>query len=136
MKLSKGLKANTNIPDSAMSDIAFLLIIFFMITTVFNKDQGLDLTLPQATKPETLEQTVLHVTLQKGDDGTMVRLEGKPVFIEALSAHIMVEGSKRANLYVVLKADGSIPYEIIKRVLNSIQEGYVNKVALAVDYKK
>ena len=136
MKLSKGLKANTHIPDSAMSDIAFLLIIFFMITTVFNKDQGLDLTLPQATKPDTLEQTVLHVTLPKGSDGTTVRLEGKDIYIEALSANIMVEGSKRANLYVVLKADGSIPYEIIKRVLNSIQEGYVNKVALAVDYKK
>ncbi|MCK5398579.1 biopolymer transporter ExbD [bacterium] len=136
MKLKKGLKANTNIPDSAMSDIAFLLIIFFMITTVFNKDQGLDLSLPQATKPDTLEQTVLHVTLPKGNDGTMVRLEGKDIYIEALSANIMVEGSKRANLYVVLKADGSIPYEIIKRVLNSIQEGYVNKVALAVDYKK
>ena len=102
MKLKKGLKANTNIPDSAMSDIAFLLIIFFMITTVFNKDQGLDLSLPQATKPDTLEQTVLHVTLPKGNDGTMVRLEGKDIYIEALSANIMVEGSKRANLYVVL----------------------------------
>lgn len=136
MKVRKGLKASTKIPDSAMSDIAFLLIIFFMITTVFNKDQGIDLKLPQATKPDVLDQSVLHVTLEQGNTGATVRLEGKDIHIEQLAPMIMAEGSKRANLFIVLKADGSIPYEIIKTVLDRIQEGYVNKVALAVDYRK
>ena len=35
---SRKSKANSNVPDSSMADIAFLLLIFFMVTTVFQKD--------------------------------------------------------------------------------------------------
>ena len=136
MKVKTKSKASTAIPASAMSDIAFLLIIFFMITTVFNKEQGLDIALPEATKPKVLEQTVIHVAIEKGSDGSIIALEGKLIALEQLSALIMAERMRKPNTYVVLKADESIPYSVIKKILDRIQEGYVNKVALAVDYKK
>ena len=43
---TKGTRPSDSIPTSSMADIAFLLLIFFLVTTVFPKDKGLALVLP------------------------------------------------------------------------------------------
>ena len=43
-----------NIPTASMGDIAFLIIIFFMTSTVFTRDKGIKLLLPEKTDVETL----------------------------------------------------------------------------------
>ena len=140
MKLKREKKVSTKIPDSSMADIAFLLIIFFMVTTVFNKETGIDITLPAATKPNILDQNVVHVTVPNPESAdfqpNMAFLEGKPYDLETLTARIMQEKMKKQNLYVVLKADQKVPYSVIKNVMDSIQEGFVNKIALAVKMEK
>ena len=40
------------IPTASMGDIAFLIIIFFMVTTVFTRDKGLKMLLPEKTEKE------------------------------------------------------------------------------------
>ena len=70
MKIGRKRKAKAEIPTSSMSDIAFLLIIFFMATTKFDVKEGIKLVLP-ATAPETAEQAE---TIQLGDD-KMTRLQ-------------------------------------------------------------
>jgi len=46
--IEKKRRPQAEIPNSAMSDIAFLLLIFFMVSTVFVKEKGLKVTLPKA----------------------------------------------------------------------------------------
>ena len=46
MKIERRTRTESEIPTSSMADIAFLLIIFFMVTTVFSATKGLELTLP------------------------------------------------------------------------------------------
>jgi biopolymer transport protein ExbD len=43
------LSSEAEIPTASMADIAFLLIIFFMTSTVFMRDKGLKLVLPEKT---------------------------------------------------------------------------------------
>ena len=43
----KQSKVSDKIPTSSMADIAFLLLIFFLVTTVFSEDRGLSLVLPE-----------------------------------------------------------------------------------------
>jgi len=52
MKIRQKKEMKVVIPTASTSDIAFLLIIFFMLTTVFRKELGLKVTLPQAKKTE------------------------------------------------------------------------------------
>ena len=46
MKLDRRANTEATIPTSSMADIAFLLIIFFMVTSVFSATKGLEFTLP------------------------------------------------------------------------------------------
>lgn len=50
MKFNKKIKNKTAIPTSSMSDVVFILLLFFMVTTVFRQFSGLPLELPTAKK--------------------------------------------------------------------------------------
>ena len=51
MKIKRNLPSS-DIPTASMADIAFLLIIFFMVTSVFSATKGLDFTLPKEEKDD------------------------------------------------------------------------------------
>jgi len=59
-KIVKKTKAEAIIPSASMSDIAFLLIIFFMVTTVFRQERGLDVSIPTGDLAGKLEQRRIH----------------------------------------------------------------------------
>ena len=64
MKFDRKTSMSAEIPTSSMADIAFLLIIFFMVTTVFSATKGLELALPKEEKnapPETQEAVFIKV---------------------------------------------------------------------------
>ncbi len=48
MQLNRREKSNPEIPTSSMADIAFLLIVFFLVTTTMNQDKGIGMQLPPA----------------------------------------------------------------------------------------
>ena len=51
MKIIRKTSIRADIPTASMADIAFLLIIFFMVTTVFSSTRGLELRLPREEPP-------------------------------------------------------------------------------------
>ncbi len=53
MELRQKRKIAPSIPTASMGDIAFLIIIFFMTTTVFTREKGIKMLLPEKTQQET-----------------------------------------------------------------------------------
>lgn len=53
MELRQKKKFQATIPTASMGDIAFLIIIFFMTTTVFTREKGIKMLLPEKTETET-----------------------------------------------------------------------------------
>lgn len=70
MKVARKRKRKVEIPNSSMSDIAFLLIIFFMATTKFDVKEGVKVQLNKAVSREQLETTEVQLTEQE-----MTRIE-------------------------------------------------------------
>ncbi len=53
MELRQKKKYQAHIPTASMGDIAFLIIIFFMTTTVFTREKGIKMLLPEKAETET-----------------------------------------------------------------------------------
>ncbi|MEE8587226.1 MAG: biopolymer transporter ExbD, partial [Acidobacteriota bacterium] len=66
MSLRKRLRPRAEIPTSSMADIAFLLIIFFMLTAVFTANQGLRFGLPDddPNDRDVKPQEAIHIKIQ------------------------------------------------------------------------
>ncbi len=63
--LKKKSKVSDEMSSAGMADIAFLLLIFFLVTTVFPRDRGLRIVLPEAQEEvEIPQRNILHIEVQ------------------------------------------------------------------------
>jgi len=136
MKLPVAKRAEAVIPTASMADIAFLLIIFFMVTTVHEVDRT-SVNLPLAKSREEAEKGSAIVVLAKDKDG---QIQYKFSNGEAMSHQvrgpedIYLEASQltyaNSQLQFILKADNSVPYEKVDQLLDTLRKADATKVLL------
>ena len=61
MKLARKIKISTGIPTASLPDIIFMLLIFFMVATVFKQFSGLKVSLPDAELVKKIPGSKRHV---------------------------------------------------------------------------
>jgi biopolymer transport protein ExbD len=97
--------AESEIPTASMADIAFLLIIFFMVTTVFSATKGLELKLPDEKEdPEPEPAVLIHVR----SDGVSVDCE--PMELDAILPYLEPRLTRNPNKPVILYTDSQAAY--------------------------
>ena len=129
MALKRRTKTNPTFNMSSMTDIIFLLLIFFMITSTMVAPNAIKVLLPQS-KQQTPVKAVSHVVLDKdlnlyaaiGSD------EEQPVTLEELPALIAQTKTDSTEVYVSLYADESVPYKNVIEVLNVANENHFKMV--------
>jgi biopolymer transport protein ExbD len=131
---SKKSKVSDEIPSSSMADIAFLLLIFFLVTTTFPKDKGLAIVLPeQAEETEVSQKNVLHIVINPSGMVNIKRGESeqeqqvRPNDVEA----IWRQGfSENENLIAAVKTHPDAPYRFMVDVLDALQTAGSKKISL------
>ncbi|CAM2067669.1 Biopolymer transporter ExbD [Sulfidibacter corallicola] len=130
MKVKKTKSLEANIPTASMADIAFLLIVFFMISTVFQVDKT-SVALPTShadTRHEVVKESAFVIITKDGtikasdgvEDSQLVNIED----IQILAASWM---QKRPSQPVVIKADGDARFSHVDKVLKHLRDaGVVN----------
>jgi biopolymer transport protein ExbD len=121
MKFKRKSNIESKISTSSMPDIIFMLLIFFMVTTVLREYSGLQISLPKAERIEKLESKrhTAHIWVSK--DG-LISIEDK-LFKNDAVRHVMYE--KRASdpqLTVSLKADLAARMEVISSIHNELRK--------------
>ena len=121
MKFKRKSNMESKISTSSMPDIIFMLLIFFMVTTVLREYSGLPISLPKAERIEKLESKrhTAHIWVSK--DG-LISIEDK-LFKSDAVRHVMYE--KRASdpqLTVSLKADLAARMEDISSIHNELRK--------------
>ena len=117
------------IPTTAMPDIVFMLIFFFMVSSVLRTHDGLNVVLPKAKQIEKLESRV-HVTYIWVSKEGMISIDGR-LFQPQSIRNIMYE--KRTNdpqLIVSLRADELVNMEMVGNIHKELRLAD----ALAVNY--
>lgn len=117
MAIRKSTKIDSSPSMSSMSDLVFLLLIFFMITSTMVSPNALKLTLPQSNSQTSLKPvTSVSIT---GDIRFYV--ETKQVAFDDLEYAIQQKVAGSTDPTISLHVDKSVPMEHVVRVMNILQ---------------
>lgn len=108
---------------SSMTDIIFLLLIFFMITSTMVTPNAIKVLLPQG-KEQTKAKPMARVIIDRNLNyyAAWGRADEMPITEEELTPFLLDCREKDLGMYVALYADESIPYAEIVKVLNIANE--------------
>ena len=125
MKLKGRNKVSPEFSMSSMTDIVFLLLVFFMLTS--NSPNALDLLLPKAKGKSTNTQTV-SVSINKNLDINVDNVKLKPEFVETELKRRLKDVEQPT---IILRAEKSVPIDNAVNIMDiANQNSY--KVILAV----
>jgi biopolymer transport protein ExbD len=129
MKFSVSNKPKSEISTASMPDIIFMLLVFFMVTTVLREYEGLPIGLPSATKIEKLEskRNTAHVWVNKVG---LVSIDDKRVPMPAVRNVIYAKLAENPKLTTSLKADK----ETTMKIITDLHQELRNANALKVNY--
>ena len=130
MAISSRNKISVQFSMSGMTDIVFLLLIFFMLTSTLIAPNALKLLLPQSNNQTRAKQ---HVAVSITPDlRYYINVDGKqrPVSIGNLEAQLVDQLKFRVEPTISLHADKSVPIEHVVKVMN-IARNHKYKVILA-----
>jgi len=114
MKLGRK-DAPAEIPTSSMADIAFLLIIFFMVTAVFSATKGLDFKLPSNEEDNSPADTEEAVFIKVAADGS-ISVDCKPMGVGDILEYLQPKLTRDAQKAVILYTDPFAPYQAMINV--------------------
>lgn len=114
---------------ASMTDIIFLLLIFFMITSTMVSPNAIKVLLPQGKKQTTVKATA-RVVIDK--DLNLYAAAGneqeEPVTLEELQQVLNAQVNDSTELFVSLSADEAVPYRNIVEILSIANENHFKMV--------
>lgn len=132
--LNKKQKVSDEIPSASMADIAFLLLIFFLVTTVFPKDRGLPIVLPDAQDDvEVSQRNILHIDIMQ--NGTVQLRRGDSQNTSTVSPRDIegiwrIEVAQNPNLIAAVKTHPDAQHRFMIQVLDGLQMAGAERIAL------
>lgn len=114
------------------ADVAFLLLIFFIVTTIFAAEQGLTLVLPGKQKDSTDIAKVRqsNIATLYVDEGNFITLDNRSIEINHIKQAIEDRLMANPKLVVVLKIHPDADYGYMVACLDELRLANANKVSL------
>ena len=117
------------IPTSSMADIAFLLLIFFLVTTTIDMDKGLGMVLPaEGEELEINKKNILNCLINSTGN---VLLGGEGVEIKNLSKTIRQKLAENDKLVISEKALNASSYKDYVRVIDQLKQANATRISIA-----
>lgn len=114
MALKRSSKLESSFSMSSMTDIVFLLLIFFMLTSTLVHPNALKLLLPQsANQTSAKPQTSVSITKD-----LRYYVESKRVTIDELEGALQSKLGQQPDMYIALHVDETVPMKEVVRVMN------------------
>lgn len=130
MNLRGRNKVDPNFNMSSMTDIVFLLLIFFMLTSTLVTVSAIDVLLPKAGG-KTENKTSIAVTITKDSD---FYIDKSKVSSASLEQELLLKVGANKEKTIVIRGDQNVPYKNVMRVIDIANRNKL-KMILAVKGK-
>jgi biopolymer transport protein ExbD len=134
--MQRKIRVSDEIPTASLADIAFLLLIFFLTTTVFNEEKGLPIVLPEQSEEQDVSPKNIIFFLVQADGRVIVRRGESEQ--EQVVSYREVEGILRAELVAndrliaAIKTDPEASYRHMINVLDEVKLAGAERISLQV----
>lgn len=129
--IKRKTRVSDEIPAASMSDIAFLLLIFFIATTIFDVEQGIPLLLPgvggKTTKVN--PKNVMRITT---DAAGGIYIDGSPVSAEDVEGMTRQRLAENPKTIVSIESDPDSRYETMILVLDEVKRAEAPVISLRI----
>jgi len=121
-------EAEAGVDMSPLIDCVFILLIFFIVTTTFVEETGVEVDKPQAASATNLEKTSILIALTaKGD----VVYGGRNIGVRGVRNEVTRMLQKDPETPVIVQADGEAKSELLVRVIDEAKLAGARKVSIA-----
>ena len=129
MALKRNNRIEATFSMASMTDVIFLLLIFFMVTSTFVFPNAIKVNLPQS-KQEMSVKPLARVTIDASLNYYVSVGKSKAVKVayEELPAYLIEARNQDPEMYFALYADESVPYREIMKVLNVASDNQLRMV--------
>jgi len=135
MRLKQKVGTRVNIPTASMSDIAFLLLLFFLVSTKFRKEIGFKVLLPEARATERIIKTENLARIYINSKG-QISVDDFLVNPEGVTARFKLKVLENPGIIAYIKADKRVKYDYVDQVLEALRDAKALRVIFATEFKK
>ena len=120
----------SEIPTSSMADIAFLLIIFFMLTTVFTTNQGIQFQYPEddPNDPDVQPEEAIHIKIE--GEGRFQIDKNPTSSLEEIGGYVRAKMEQSPEKPVIIESDPDVPYFVMIDVFDLLKQLEVKNIAV------
>jgi len=130
MLIGKKKEKSVEIPSASLSDIVFLLLIFFLVTTSIDTEKGLDLVLPPPgdVEIEIAKRNIANLLINAQGQ---VLLDNELVEIRDIARIVRQKIFENEKLIISLKTDKQTRYETYVAVVDQLKKAEARRISLA-----
>lgn len=129
MLVEKKKSRLVEIPMASLADIAFLLLIFFLVTTTIDVDRGIGLFLP--AKGEETEVRTKNITNLLINAQGEILLDNEVIAVHEVNLRVKQKIEENPNLIVSVKTDRLTKYDIYVQVLDELKIANATRISIA-----
>lgn len=130
-------QASDEIPSSSLADIAFLLLIFFMVTTVFRTTRDRPIVWPEAEATERIDekrQNILHIWLERNGDIWINDQRTQMSDVRSIVGPAYRDSDQR--LVISLRADTEVPYRYTNQLMEEFKAAGAVRMVFATELER
>ncbi len=134
MKFESKQKASSEIPQASLPDIIFMLLMFFMVCTVFKEYRGLPLIVPAARSTTKLEAKK-NITYIWADRMNQVSIDDQLIRIKDISDIIGEKFNANRRLIISLKIDKEAEMGLVTDIQEELRDAYALRINYSTRFK-
>ena len=121
--------AMQEINSSSMSDIAFLLLVFFLVTTTISLDKGISLILPaEGNEMEVNKKNIVNILV---NESGKVLIDDKPTLIKKIKGLAEKKIIQNENVIFSVQTHPRTKFQIYIKVLDQLKMAKAQKISIA-----
>ena len=127
--IKKQRRPMQEVNSSSMADIAFLLLVFFLVTTTISMDKGISLVLPsEGNELEVNRKNIVNILM---NEGGKVLLDDKPTRVNDIRGIVERKIARNPNLIFSVQTHPRTKYQDYLRILDQLKEAKATKISIA-----